>query len=33
VLRLLRELRDRPPAAALTVQKPGFRLSLKGHGQ
>jgi oxaloacetate decarboxylase alpha subunit len=30
VLRLLRELRDRPPAAALTVEKPGFRLSLKG---
>ncbi|HEY6787252.1 MAG TPA: hypothetical protein VI365_08060 [Trebonia sp.] len=30
VLRLLRELRDRPPAAELTVEKPGFRLSLKG---
>jgi len=29
LLRLLRELRDRPPAAALTVEKPGFRLSLK----
>jgi oxaloacetate decarboxylase alpha subunit len=30
VLRLLRELGERPPVAALTVQKPGFRLSLKG---
>jgi oxaloacetate decarboxylase alpha subunit len=30
VLRLLRELADRPPAAALTVDKPGFRLSLTG---
>jgi hypothetical protein len=28
VLRLPRELRDRPPASALTVDKPGFRLSL-----
>ncbi|HTU76356.1 MAG TPA: hypothetical protein VMG38_22795 [Trebonia sp.] len=32
VLRLLRELRDRPPAMALTVQKPGFLLSLKARG-
>ena len=30
VLRLLRELGSRPPAAELTVHKPGFRLSLKG---
>ena len=30
VLRLLRELGSRPPAAELTVNKPGFRLSLKG---
>ena len=30
VLRLLRELRDRPPASALAIEKPGFRLSLKG---
>ncbi|HUN30404.1 MAG TPA: hypothetical protein VMU95_00175 [Trebonia sp.] len=30
LLRLLRELRDRPPAAAFVVEKPGFRLSLKG---
>jgi oxaloacetate decarboxylase (Na+ extruding) subunit alpha len=30
VLRLLRELADRRPAAELTVDKPGFRLSLKG---
>jgi oxaloacetate decarboxylase (Na+ extruding) subunit alpha len=30
VLRLLRELADRPPAAELTVDKPGFRLTLKG---
>jgi len=29
VLRLLRELRDRPPAAAFAVEKPGFLLSLK----
>jgi oxaloacetate decarboxylase alpha subunit len=33
VLRLLRELRDRPPVAALTVEKPGIRLSLRGRGQ
>ena len=33
VLRLLRELAGRRPAAELTVDKPGFRLSLKGsHG-
>jgi oxaloacetate decarboxylase (Na+ extruding) subunit alpha len=30
VLRLLRELGERPPVTALTVEKPGFRLSLKG---
>jgi oxaloacetate decarboxylase alpha subunit len=30
VLRLLRELGSRPAARELTVQKPGFRLSLKG---
>jgi oxaloacetate decarboxylase (Na+ extruding) subunit alpha len=30
VLRLLRELADRRPAAELTVDKPGFRLSVKG---
>jgi oxaloacetate decarboxylase alpha subunit len=30
VLRLLRELRDRPPASLLAVEKPGFLLSLKG---
>jgi oxaloacetate decarboxylase alpha subunit len=30
VLRLLRELGSRPPAAELAVNKPGFRLSLKG---
>jgi oxaloacetate decarboxylase alpha subunit len=30
VLRLLRELADRPPAAVLTVATPGFRLSLTG---
>jgi oxaloacetate decarboxylase (Na+ extruding) subunit alpha len=30
VLRLLRELAGRPPAAELTVDKPGFRLTLKG---
>ncbi len=32
VLRLLRELADRPAVARLTVGKPGFRLSLKGRG-
>jgi oxaloacetate decarboxylase alpha subunit len=32
VLRLLRELAGRPPAAELTVRKPGLRLSLKGPG-
>jgi oxaloacetate decarboxylase alpha subunit len=32
VLRLLRELGDRPPASVLAVDKPGFRLSLKGPG-
>jgi oxaloacetate decarboxylase (Na+ extruding) subunit alpha len=31
VLRLLRELAGRRPAAELTVDKPEFRLSLKGH--
>ena len=30
VLRLLRELGSRPAARELTVEKPGFRLSLKG---
>jgi oxaloacetate decarboxylase alpha subunit len=30
MLRLLRELGSRPPARELTVEKPGFRLSLKG---
>ncbi len=30
VLRLLRELAARPAPAALTVDKPGFRLTLKG---
>jgi oxaloacetate decarboxylase alpha subunit len=32
VLRLLRELGDRPPLSRLTADKPGFRLSLKGRG-
>jgi oxaloacetate decarboxylase (Na+ extruding) subunit alpha len=32
VLTLLRELAGRPAARELTVQKPGFRLSLKGRG-
>jgi oxaloacetate decarboxylase (Na+ extruding) subunit alpha len=32
VLKLLRELRERPAPRELTVQKPGFRLSLKGRG-
>jgi oxaloacetate decarboxylase alpha subunit len=32
VLRLLRELGTRPPAARLTVDKPGFRLELRGSG-
>ena len=32
VLRLLRELGSRPAARELTVEKPGFRLSLKGTG-
>jgi oxaloacetate decarboxylase (Na+ extruding) subunit alpha len=31
VLRLLRELATRPAADRLTVDKPGFRLDLKGH--
>jgi oxaloacetate decarboxylase alpha subunit len=30
LLRLLRELRERPPVDRLTVDKPGFRLELKG---
>ena len=30
VLRLLRELAGRRPAAELTVDKPGFRLSMRG---
>jgi oxaloacetate decarboxylase alpha subunit len=33
VLRLLHELGQRPPVARLTVDKPGFRLSLKGRAQ
>jgi oxaloacetate decarboxylase (Na+ extruding) subunit alpha len=32
VLRLLRELGSRPPARRLVVDKPGFRLELKGRG-
>jgi len=32
VLRLLRELGTRPPVRALVVDKPGFRLELKGRG-
>jgi oxaloacetate decarboxylase alpha subunit len=32
VLRLLRELRTRPPVRTLVVDKPGFRLSLRGPG-
>ena len=32
VLRLLRELAGRRPAAELTVDKPGFRLTLRGRG-
>jgi len=30
VLRLLRELGSRPPARRLVVDKPGFRLELRG---
>jgi oxaloacetate decarboxylase alpha subunit len=30
VLRLLRELGSRPPATRLIVDKPGFRLELRG---
>jgi oxaloacetate decarboxylase alpha subunit len=33
VLRLLRELAGRPPARELTVDKPGFRLSLRGNAE
>jgi oxaloacetate decarboxylase alpha subunit len=33
IMRLLRELGSRPPAARLVVDKPGFRLSLKGPGR
>ena len=33
VLRLLRELGSRPPAARLVVDKPGFRLALGGRGE
>ena len=33
VLRLLRELGSRPPAARLVVDKPGFRLELRGAGR
>jgi len=33
VLRLLRELGSRPPAARLVVDKPGFRLSLSASGE
>jgi oxaloacetate decarboxylase (Na+ extruding) subunit alpha len=32
VLRLLRELRSRPPVERLAVEKPGFRLELRGAG-
>jgi oxaloacetate decarboxylase alpha subunit len=32
VLRLLRELAGRPAVARMTIDKPGFRLSLKGRG-
>jgi oxaloacetate decarboxylase alpha subunit len=32
VLRLLRELGGRPAVARMTIDKPGFRLSLKGRG-
>ncbi|MGH3192213.1 MAG: hypothetical protein ACRDOL_34195 [Streptosporangiaceae bacterium] len=32
VLRLLRELRSRPPVDRLAVEKPGFRLELRGSG-
>jgi oxaloacetate decarboxylase (Na+ extruding) subunit alpha len=32
VLRLLRELRSRPPVGRLVVAKPGFRLELRGGG-
>jgi oxaloacetate decarboxylase alpha subunit len=32
VLRLLRELRSRPPVGRLVVEKPGFRLELRGGG-
>ena len=31
-LRLLRALGERPAARELTVEKPGFRLSLRGQG-
>ncbi len=33
VLRLLRELRSRPPVQRLVVEKPGFRLELRGDGE
>jgi oxaloacetate decarboxylase (Na+ extruding) subunit alpha len=32
VLRLLRELGSRPPVERLVVEKPGFRLELRGGG-
>jgi len=32
VLRLLAELRSRPPLAQFAVSKPGFRLELRGAG-
>jgi oxaloacetate decarboxylase alpha subunit len=32
LLRLLRELSTRPPVRTLVVDKPGFRLSLRGSG-
>jgi len=32
VLRLLRELGSRPPVRRLVVDKPGFRLELRGPG-
>ena len=33
VLKLLRSLADRPAARQLTVDKPGFRLSLRSNGR
>jgi hypothetical protein len=33
VLKLLRSLADRPATRELTVDKPGFRLSLRSNGR